>query len=164
MQCISAFFQRGQQLKMLKLSSEGLRIQMDRGRGGQGFVDSSRARCFLFFSSGDISLLRGPGDEPSQGGCNSSPPTQLLSGSDLRASTGKCVLATLLQPVFLSRLSTSHLFLPFLLFTVVPGPLNPGLNSPFSLLMRVTEGFLSVQTMNLESLLYFSETSPGSAY
>lgn len=48
MQCISAFFQRGQQLKMLKLSSEGLRIQMDKGEGGQGFVDSSRARCFLF--------------------------------------------------------------------------------------------------------------------
>lgn len=91
-------------------------------------------------------------------------PPQLLSGSDLWASTGKCVLATLLQPVFLSRLSTSHLFLPFLLFSVVPGPLNPGLKSPFSLLMQVTEGFLSVQTMNLESLLYFSETSPGSAY
>lgn len=91
-------------------------------------------------------------------------PLQLLSGSDLWASTGKCVLATLLQPVFLSCLSTSHLFLPFLLFSVVPGPLNPGLKSPFSLLMQVTEGFLSVQTMNLESLLYFSETSPGSAY
>lgn len=91
-------------------------------------------------------------------------PPQLLSGSDLWASTGKCVHATLLQPVFLSHLSTSHLFLPFLLFPVVPGPLNPGLKSPFSLLMQVTEGFLSVQTMNLESLCYFSETSPGSAY
>lgn len=57
-------------------------------------------------------------------------PLQLLSGSDLWASTGKCVLATLLQPVFLSCLSTSHLFFAFSVVFSCPRPLKPRFKVP----------------------------------